>query len=135
MRVDGAHQRLNRGFGFHREDSLGDQLVRFRSDDVNAQDLAVFLLSHYLHEAIVVSQDSRLTVGDEWELAYLHRVALRPRLRFGEADTADAGLSISASRNAIAIDGLRWFARHVGHGYHAFHGRNMRQLRGSSHHI
>ena len=41
VRVDGMHQRLDGGFGFHGQHAFADQLERLGTDDVDAQDFAV----------------------------------------------------------------------------------------------
>ena len=104
MRMDGVHHGLDGGFGFHRRDGFRDQLEGLRSDDVDAQDFAEFLIGDHLHETVVLSEDGGLAVGGERKLADLHLVALRARLRFRQAHAADARLRIGRARNAIAVD-------------------------------
>ena len=129
------HHRLDGGFGFHGGHRFGDQFEGFRADDVDAQDLAVFLVGDHLHEAFVAAQDAGLAVRRERKFADLHLEALRARLRFGEADAADAGLGVGGARNAIPIDRHGRLAGHVRHRDHAFHGGDVRQLRRAGHHI
>ena len=68
----------------------------FRADDVDAQNLAVLLVRHHFDEALVMAEDGGAAVARERELADLHLVALRPRLRLGHAHAADARLGIGA---------------------------------------
>ena len=51
--VDGAHHGLYRGLGFHGCDGFRNQFERFRSNDVDAQDLAEFFIRNYLYEALM----------------------------------------------------------------------------------
>ncbi len=76
MRVDGVGQRLDRGFGFHRQHAFADQLEGFRPDDVDAQNFAIFRIGDNLHEAIVLPQDTGLAIGGEGKLADPDVVAL-----------------------------------------------------------
>ena len=68
MRVDGVHQRLDGGFGFHGEHAFADQFERLRPDDVDAQNLAVIFVGDDFDEPVVVAQDARLAVGREREI-------------------------------------------------------------------
>ena len=109
--------------------AFGDQLVGLRADDVDAENLAVLLVGDHLDEAVVTAEDRRLAVADERKLADLHLEALRLGLRFGQADAADSGLGVGRAGNAILVDRDGRLAGHVIDRDHAFHGRDVRQLR------
>ena len=53
MRVDGVDHRIDRRLGLHRQHRFADQFERLRPDDVDAQNLAMLLVRHDLHEAVV----------------------------------------------------------------------------------
>src|SRR5260370_21898115 len=80
-------------------------------------------------------QDAGLAVGAERELADLHLESLRPRLRFGQSDAADAGLREGHTWDSILVDRRRGLAGHVSDRDHAFSCRDMRELRRSSHDV
>ncbi len=100
MRMDRVQQRIHGGLGFHGQHALADQLESLRTDDVNAQDLAIGFLGDDLDEAVVLPQNRRLTVGRERKLADLDFMSLGPRLRLRQADAADSWLGISRAGNA-----------------------------------
>src|ERR1700719_3129699 len=56
MRVDGVHQCLDGRLSFHREHTFANELERFRSYDVDAQDLAVGFIRDNFDEPIVPAQ-------------------------------------------------------------------------------
>ena len=62
---------------------FADQLERLRADDVDAQNFAVFLVGHHLHEAVVRPRMVALLFASEREFADLHFAARRraPALR------------------------------------------------------
>ncbi len=76
-----------------------------------------------------------LLLAANGNLPTLHRVALGAGLRLGEADAADAGFGVRAAGDAVAVDRLHRFARHVRDRHHAFHAGNMRQLRRAGHDV
>src|ERR1039458_6410202 len=63
MRVDGLHHHVYRGFGFHGGDRFRNQFETFRPDDVDAQDLTILLVGHYLNEAFVMSKNSGAAIA------------------------------------------------------------------------
>src|SRR6185503_4279918 len=69
MRMDGVDQRLNGGLRLHRQHALADQLVSLRADNVDAQDLPVFLIGDNFHKAVMLPQDRSLGVGGEGEFS------------------------------------------------------------------
>src|SRR5205823_9667408 len=58
-----------------RSAGISNQLRRARPDDVDAEELVVFLVGYELHEAARVGQNAGLGVGGEGKLADLHVVA------------------------------------------------------------
>src|SRR5208283_1829456 len=110
MRVNRMHQRLDGGFGFHRQHAFADQLERFRPDDVYAQNFAVGFIRDDLHESIVLAENTGLAVSEERELADLYLAALRARLRLGQSHAADAWIGISGAWNPIPVDGRHGFS-------------------------
>src|ERR1017187_1835521 len=71
VRVDGVHHRLDRRLRLHRGDGFGDDLESLRADDVDAQNLAVLLVGHYLDESVVRTEDGGLAVRGEGKLSHL----------------------------------------------------------------
>src|ERR1039457_4286195 len=67
MCVDGLHHYVHGGFGFHGGDRFRDQLETLRPDDVDAQDLTVLLVGHYLNEALMMSKNRRAAIAGERE--------------------------------------------------------------------
>src|SRR5208283_3030171 len=104
MRVDGLHHHLHGGFGFHGGDGFTDQLESLRPDDVDAQNLSVLLVGHYLDEAFVMSKNRRAAIAREREAPDLHLVTLRASLRFRKPHAADAGFGVGAARDAVPVD-------------------------------
>src|SRR5579883_2776022 len=129
--MNGAHHCFYGRFGFHGGNGLGNQLERFRSNDVDAKNFAELLVRDDLDESRMVALDAGFAVGREREFSNLHRVALRARLCFGQANAADAGLGVGTARNAILVNWFGGTAGHVRNGHHAFHFGHMRQLRGA----
>src|ERR1700724_777596 len=80
-------------------------------------------------------QDGGFAVGAERELSHLHLEPLGTRLSLRETHASDTRLGVCAAWNAVAIDGRCGLPRHVRYRHHAFHGRYMRELRRSSHHV
>src|SRR5258708_35412025 len=80
MRVNGGHHRLDGSFRLHGRHRLGDYLESLRPDDVDAKNLAILLVGHHLHEAVVLSHNGSLAIGQKRELANLHFAPRRPSL-------------------------------------------------------
>src|SRR5579871_675339 len=128
MRMNGVHQRFNGRFGFHRQHAFADEFEGLRTDDVDAQNLAISLLCHHLDEPIVLAQDRRFAIRGEREFADLDFEPLGPRLRFGHSDAADAGFGVGRARNVILVDRRGRLAGHMRDGDHSFGRCDVRQL-------
>src|SRR5580692_3153383 len=76
MGVDGLHHQLDGGLRFHGGHGLADQLEAFRPDDMDAEDFAVALVSHYFDEAFMMADDGGAAIARERESAHLYVIAL-----------------------------------------------------------
>src|SRR5512141_200623 len=99
---------------------------------MDTQDLAVLGVGDDFDETIVLAQDASFAIRSEGELADAEVVAGGARLRFGEADAADAGLGISRPGDAVLVHRSHRFARDMGNRDHALGGGDVRQLRRTS---
>src|SRR5689334_6447791 len=135
MRVNGVPQRFHCGFGFHGQNAFPDQLVSFRTNDMDAQDFAILGVGDDFDEAVVLPQDAGLAVGGEGEFAYSEVVTRRARLRLREPDAADTRLRISGSRDAVLIHRSHRLACDVRDRHHAFGRGHMGKLRRARHNI
>src|SRR5579871_5699450 len=129
MGVNRAHHRLDRRFGLHRRHSFRDQLVSLGPNNMDAQDLAEFLVGHHFYKPLVTAENAGLTVRGEGKLPDLHGVTLRPRLSFRHSDTSDSRLGVRASWNSVAINRLGGLAGHVRDRDHALHRGDVGELR------
>ena len=101
-----------------------------RTDDVDAENLAVFARRPQPSqsrrgwpriEALLLPTNGNLPI-----------LTLKPcglGLRFGQADAADAGLGVGGAGNAVLVDRDERLAGDVVDRDHAFHRRDVRQLR------
>ena len=89
VRVNGAHQLLDRALEPQRQRRLGHQLGRSRADHVHAENLVVLLVEDDLDESFGLARDSRAGEDAELERADLDLVAARLRFLLGQADAAD----------------------------------------------
>ena len=104
MRVDGANQLFDGALGPQGQYCLGDQLGGARADDMDAEDLVVFLVGDDLHEAVELVGHARAAEHAEGERSDLHINAAVARGLFGEADTADLGVAVRAARHMVVVD-------------------------------
>ena len=93
-----------------RDAGFGQQLGRVRADDVDAEDLVVFLLRDDLDEAVGLAEDPCFTRCREREFADLYVIACFFRFRFGQADAGDFGVAVGAVRDEVLLDRLDLFA-------------------------
>src|SRR5262245_31015161 len=104
MRVDRLHHHVHRSLGFHRGNRLAEQLERVRSDDVDAENLAVLLVGYDLDKAVMLAEDGRTAVANEGEPADLDLASGGARLRFSQPNTADSGLSVGSAGDTCLVD-------------------------------
>lgn len=108
------------GFKGHGDAGFGEQLGCVRADDVDAEDLIVFLFGDDLDEAVRLAEDTRFTRGRERKLADLYVIASFFCFGFGEADAGDFWVAVGAVRNEVMFDRLDLFAGDLFDDHNAF---------------
>jgi len=135
MRMYGRHHAIDRRFRFHGRHGFRDQFKCFRADDVNTENFPEALIGNNLYKALMRTEDRCLTISCEGELAHFHFETLSTSLRFGNTHTADSGIRVSCSRNAIAVNGPDRLACDVPYRDHSLSRRNVSKLRRARDHI
>src|SRR5213593_3446190 len=81
--------------------SLGNQLSGPGTDNVDPQDLAVFLLGHHLHEPLRLAENLSARQCAERELSALDRQSALPRLIFRQSDPRHFRLAVRAPGDPV----------------------------------
>jgi hypothetical protein len=86
-----------------RQRAFRDQLGRFRSDDVDAQQLAVLPVGDHLDHPVRLAGRARSSTGQEREFANQHVVAGLASLLLGQTDRGDFGMGVGAARHHLVV--------------------------------
>ena len=86
MRVHRASKLIGCRLELHRDASLGDQFGCMWSNNVNSENLIVFLLADNLNEAFLLANDSGLTRSRERKPSHLDVVTLFASLGFRQSN-------------------------------------------------
>jgi hypothetical protein len=83
---------------------------------VHAEDLVVLFLRHDLHEPFYLPRDLRAAQHAEWKCPNPHVVSAPLRFGLRQADAADLGIAVRATRHLVVVDGAHLLARNaLGH--------------------
>ena len=124
VRVDGAHQFLNRVFQLDADDGFVNQIRRVGADDVDTKEFAVLLFGDDLDETIALVDRHGFAQVAEGEGAGFDGVAFVSGFLFGQADGGDFGFGVNAGGDGFVVDGRRVAADVLG-GDDAFHRRDV----------